>query len=135
MCNHEDNIWRLVEYTCQEEECLVIWNTGTDSKIGALNPNQCSVGEAIVKELNRLEEENKEIKEYVECVEQANDELRTIRDRLVAQVYTGRNEELVSDLTDNLADEIKKNGELMSENNQLRIENMRLKTLLHQNYK
>ena len=71
--------WKLVPYNCQDGECLMIWHTGRDHKLGALSPSHRSIGEAIVEELNRLENKNAEINYYIETVEEANDTLKTIR--------------------------------------------------------
>lgn len=78
----EEKIWCLVPYDCQDGECLMIWNTSKDSKLGALSLDHQSIGEAIIDELNRLENYNNDVKQYVESVEDVNQQLRSIRDRL-----------------------------------------------------
>ena len=80
-----EEIWRLVPYNCQDGECLMIWNIEADSKLGALSLDHKSIGEGIVEELNKLENYNKDIKIYVERVEDVNDQLRYIRDVLVEE--------------------------------------------------
>lgn len=79
-------IWELVDYDCQDGECLMIWNRYKDSKLGALSPDHRNIGEGIVEELNRLESINRDIKDYVEATEQANSELKRIRDRLEEEI-------------------------------------------------
>ena len=46
--------YELVEYDCQNGECLMIHEKTTDSKLGALSLNHRSIGEAVVDELNEL---------------------------------------------------------------------------------
>ena len=77
-----EEIWKLIDYDCQDGKCLMIWNIDKDSKLGALSLDHRSIGEAIIEELNKLENYNRDIKEYVETVEEANNQLRNIRDRL-----------------------------------------------------
>jgi hypothetical protein len=48
--------YELVNYDCQDGECLMIHEKTTDSKLGALSLNHRSIGEAIVDELNMLSE-------------------------------------------------------------------------------
>lgn len=73
------------------------------------------------EELQRLKEDNKELKKENE---QLRLELETHKHPLWS---TREAEKKVNKLADSLADEIKKNGLLNEEINQLRIENMRLK--------
>ena len=74
--------WKLVNYECQDGDCLMIWHSGKDSKLGALSLDHRSIGEAIIKELNRLENKNADINSYVESVEESNISLKRIRDEL-----------------------------------------------------
>ena len=49
-------VWELAEYTCQDgKPCLVIRDTISDSKMGALSLDHRSIGEEIVATLNVLE--------------------------------------------------------------------------------
>lgn len=48
--------YELVNYDCEDGECLMIHEKTTDSKLGALSLNHRSIGEAIVDELNMLSE-------------------------------------------------------------------------------
>lgn len=97
-----EEIWKLVDYDCQDGKCLMIWNIDKDSKLGALSLDHRSIGEAIVEELNELENYNRDIKEYVETVEEANNQLRNIRDRLEEEnnYYKKREETLLNEIED-----------------------------------
>ena len=103
--------------------------------------------------LNRLTEENEQLKEEndqlkKECkiavaemvtdykkLEKENEQLKDENERLRLELETHKHplwstreaEKKVNELSDSLADEIKRNGLLNKELNQLRIENMRLK--------
>ena len=58
-----DEIWKLVDYDCQDGKCLMIWNIDKDSKLGALSLDHRSIGGAIVEELN---DEKIDVVEYSE---------------------------------------------------------------------
>jgi len=127
-------IWKLVDYDCQDGECLMLWNIDEDSKLGALSLDHRDIGEAIVEEFNKLESINRDIKDYVEATEQANTELKNIRDRLEEDnsIYKLRNKDLKeqNEYLDQRIDEIKRNytktgheeqiKELTKENKELR---------------
>ena len=50
--------WELTTYTCEDgKQCLVIRNTISDSKLGALSLDHRSIGEEIVLTLNLLEKQ------------------------------------------------------------------------------
>ena len=97
-----EEIWKLIDYDCQDGKCLMIWNIDKDSKLGALSLDHRSIGEAIIEELNKLENYNRDIKEYVETVEEANNQLRNIRDRLEEEnnYYKKREETLLNEIED-----------------------------------
>ena len=46
--------YELVNYDCQDGECLMIHEKTTDSKLGALSLDHRSIGEEIINELNKL---------------------------------------------------------------------------------
>ena len=48
--------WELVEYDCQDGECLMIHEKTYDSKLGALSLDHRDIGEAIIEELNKKEQ-------------------------------------------------------------------------------
>lgn len=48
--------YELVNYDCQNGECLMLHEKTRDDKIGALSLNHKDVGEGIVDELNMLAE-------------------------------------------------------------------------------
>ena len=50
-----NQVWELALYSCEDGDCLMIHNVLKDSKLGALSLDHKSVGEAIVDELNSLE--------------------------------------------------------------------------------
>ena len=74
----------------------------------------------IIDLLNNLAEENEQLKKQIK-------ELKVELDTHKHPLWSTREaERKVSKLTELLADEVKKNGELLKENNLLRIENKRL---------
>ena len=117
--------WKLVNYDCQDGDCLMIWHSGKDSKLGALSLNHRSIGEAIIKELNRLENKNTDINSYVETVEESNTSLKRIRDELQKE-----NKELKQENKKLLNLSNMKKGALTSAVNQLTKENKELKELI-----
>ena len=82
-----EKIWELVDYDCQDGKCLMLWNMDEDNKLGALSLDHRDIGEAIVDEFNKLENFNRDIKEYIEKVEDCNEGLRYIRDKLESEKY------------------------------------------------
>ena len=100
----------------------------------------------LLNKIQSLEKENEQLKK--ECkiavdemvtdykkLEKENEQLKGENERLLLELETHKHplwstreaERKLSEVTDNLADEVKKNGVLNEELNQLRIENMRLK--------
>ena len=75
-------VYELVDYKCLDGDCLMLWETGCDSKLGALSPDHREIGEAIVEELNKYMHRLENIDEYIEDVEKVNEHLRNRRDRL-----------------------------------------------------
>lgn len=82
-----EKVWELVPYDCQDGKCLMLWNVELDSKLGALSLDHRDIGEGIVEELNKLENFNKDIKIYVETVEEVNEQLRDMRNNLEKKIH------------------------------------------------
>lgn len=80
-----EEMWKLVPYDCQDGDCLMLWNIGTDSKLGALSLDHRDIGEGIVEELNKLENYNRDVKDYIEKVEEVNEQLKIIRDNVMIE--------------------------------------------------
>ena len=88
------------------------------------NFNGISIADLVDTELMSITEVVDKLNELFEENEQLRLELETHKHPLWS---TREAESKVNELADNLADEVKKNGLLNEELNQLRIENMRLK--------
>ena len=113
----------------------------TDEVVDYLNTSNNAIGSLqyenaqLRKENKRLKERNDELEDELEesstfIIEQ-REENKQLRLELETQKHplwsTREAERRVNKLSDSLADEVKKNGLLNEELNQLRIENMRLK--------
>lgn len=72
--------------------------------------------------------DDKEVVDLLNALHEENQQLKLELDTHKHPLWSTREaERKVSELTELLADEVKKNGELLKENNLLRIENKRLK--------
>ena len=77
------DIWELANYTCQDgTSCLVIRNTISDSKLGALSLDHRSIGEEIVLTLNLLEKQVRGLTSGIKRCRNSNRLLRRDFDRL-----------------------------------------------------
>lgn len=108
--------WKLVERECTDGICLTIWHTGRDSKLGSLSLDHKNIGEAIVDELNRLEDKVLNIDAYVESVEEANEWLKTVHKDLKRE-----NNQLKTQLDNCLNKKLFSRRELEKENEQLKL--------------
>lgn len=110
----------------------------TDEVIDYLNTSNNAIGSLqyenaqLRKENKRLKERNDELEESSAFIIEQREENKQLRLELETQKHplwsTREAERRVNKLSDSLADEVKKNGLLNEELNQLRIENERLKS-------
>lgn len=102
--------------------------------VGLLNEQQATI-HSLKEEVRLLKPTNIEQYEQIVQLQKENEQLKGENERLRLELETHKHllwstreaEKKVNKLADSLADEVKKNGLLNEELNQLRIENMRLK--------
>ena len=106
-----------------QEHTLLNW----EDVVKKLNEQQAIIGEQkiaideLITDYKKLEKENEQLKDE-------NERLRLELETHKHPLWSTREaEKKVNKLSDSLADEVKRNGLLKKELNQLRIENMRLK--------
>lgn len=81
-----------------------------------------------ILDVNDVEHKLNEQQATIQSLKEENEQLRLELETHKHPLWSTREaERKLSEVTDNLADEVKKNGLLNEELNQLRIENMRLK--------
>ena len=133
--------WTDGKYTLMfDEHTFFVFDNEKEKRMTALqvtkklNEQQATI-HSLKEEVRLLKPTNIEQYEQIVQLQKENEQLKGENERLRLELETHKHplwstreaEKKVNKLADSLADEIKKNGVLNEEINQLRIENMRLK--------
>ena len=139
--NEDIRKWSDGRYTLMfDEHTFFVFDNEKEKRMTALkvtkklNEQQATI-HSLKEEVRLLKPTNIEQYEQIVQLQKENEQLKGENERLRLELETHKHllwstreaEKKVNKLADSLADEVKKNGLLNEELNQLRIENMRLK--------